>query len=246
MFDLAFNNCNQKTNGEANFFDAIKNNIKIIFDVGCRTDTEFLSFEGEVHYFDPVSNFIETLSKMSNNNSKSYFNNFGLSTENKKIFYYPKYQSFHDRIISCKKSDDKNKILLDIKKAKDYIKEKNIDFIDFLKIDTEGHELDVLRGFGDSLSRVNIIQFEYGGTYLDNNAKINDIIEYLEKYNFHNFSYLVPNGYISIYEYKKINTHPHAIKLGLPNIVEIKNNIIPDHYNYCNIICFNKNYDLTL
>jgi hypothetical protein len=43
-----FNNCNSKTNGEEKIFMDIKDNIHVIFDVGCRTDS------GEVHYFDPT------------------------------------------------------------------------------------------------------------------------------------------------------------------------------------------------
>ena len=48
-----FGNCNPKTNGEEKFFMDIKDNINIIFDVGCRSDSAFINFNGEVHYFDP-------------------------------------------------------------------------------------------------------------------------------------------------------------------------------------------------
>jgi hypothetical protein len=102
----------------------IRDKIDCIFDVGCRTDSEFVNFTGEVHYFDPVSEFIEELKKNKNGNNvnkKAYFNNFGLGEENKQTYYYPKYQSFYDRTNSCYISDDANKILLDIKTGKDYI-----------------------------------------------------------------------------------------------------------------------------
>ena len=182
-----FGNCDSKTNGEQLFFNQIKDKIETIFDVGCRSDTEFLDFQGEVHYFDPMTDFISKLSKMENKNKKSFFNNFGLSTESKTLYYYPKYQSFHDRKISCSSSDEQNKILLQVRKAKEYIEENNITKIDFLKIDTEGHELEILKGFEDKLSIVEIIQFEYGGTYLDSNIKLNDIISYLKTRNFNSF-----------------------------------------------------------
>lgn len=86
-----FNNCNSKTNGELNFFNNIKNSINIIFDVGCRENSEFTQFTGEVHYFDPVNDFIKNLKKQNNTNKISYFNNFGLGKENKELYYYPKY-----------------------------------------------------------------------------------------------------------------------------------------------------------
>ena len=43
---------------------------------------------------------------------------FGLGENNTALYYYPKYQSFYNRTTSCKIDDDKNKILLNIKKSK--------------------------------------------------------------------------------------------------------------------------------
>ena len=213
-----FNNCDTKSNGEELFFRNIKDKINVIFDIGCRSDSEFINFGGEVHYFDPVNEFIVSLSKQYNNNKLSYFNNFGLGNENKELYYYPRYQSFYDRINSCKISDDSNKIILNIKKAKDYIQEKQIQKIDFVKIDTEGYELNVLQGFEDELVKVNIIQFEYGGTFLDNQIKLIDVIKYLEYKGFYKFSYLTGYGTELIKDFN-------------------------DHYQYCNIVCINKNSD---
>jgi FkbM family methyltransferase len=211
-----YNNCDSNTNGEYKFFMDIKNNINCIFDVGCRSDSEFINFTGEVHYFDPVNEFIEELKKNKNVNKTSYFNNFGLGEENKQIYYYPNFQSFYDRINSCSFSDDANKILLQIKTGKDYIINNNIKNIDFLKIDTEGYELNVLQGFEDYLENVKIIQFEYGGTFLDNNKKLIDVIDYLEQKGFYKFSYLTNYGTEIITDFT-------------------------DHYQYCNIVCINKN-----
>jgi FkbM family methyltransferase len=211
-----FNNCNSKTNGEMKFFMDIKDKINIIFDVGCRSDSEYICFTGEVHYFDPVNEFIENLKKQTIFNKTSYFNNFGLGEDNKEIYYYPKYESFYDRINSCSVSDDANKILLHIKKGKDYIISNNIKNIDFLKIDTEGYEMNVLQGFEDFLKNVKIIQFEYGGTFLDNNKKLIDVINYLEQKGFYKFSYLTNYGTELIKDFT-------------------------DHYQYCNIVCINKN-----
>jgi FkbM family methyltransferase len=211
-----FNNCDSKTNGEDKFFIDIKDHIDVIFDVGCRTDSEYIYFSGEVHYFDPVNEFIQQLKKNKILNKSSYFNNFGLGEENKQLYYYPKYQSFHDRINSCGESDDSNKFLLYIKKGKDYVVNNNIKSIDFLKIDTEGYELNVLQGFEDFLENIKIIQFEYGGTYLDNNKKLIDVKNYLEQKGFYKFSYLTNSGTQLITDFN-------------------------DHYQYCNIVCINKN-----
>lgn len=210
-----FNNCDPKTNGEEKFFYRIKDSINVIFDVGCRDDTEFLEFQGEVHYFDPVNDFIEKLKQQKNNNKVSHFNNVGLGNENTQLYYYPNYQSFYDRIASCQSSDVSNRLLLNIRKGVDYVKEKNIMSIDFLKIDTEGFELNILRGFEEFLENVNIIQFEYGGTYLDSNVKLIEVIDYLKEKGFYKFSYLTIDGPVLITDFT-------------------------DHFQYCNIVCVNK------
>lgn len=210
-----FKNDNSKTNGEYELFNRIKNNINVIFDVGCRTDSEMIEFDGICHYFDPRKDFIDKLSSLNTKNKKSYFNAFGLGEKENSLWYYPRYQSFLNRTVSCKISDEKNKILLKIKTAKEYIKKHNIKSIDFLKIDTEGFEFSVLKGFEDYLKIVKIIQFEYGGTYLDNGIKLIDVINYLKSFGFYNFSYLVKNGTVPITDFK-------------------------DHYQYCNIVCINK------
>lgn len=211
-----FNNCDPKTNGEYKFFMDVKDKINRVFDVGCRNDSEFIEFTGEVHYFDPVNEFIEKLKTQENMNKASYFNSFGLGEDNKELYYYPRYQSFYDRINSCSISDDENKIVLHIKKGKDYVINNNIQNIDFLKIDTEGYELNVLQGFEDYLENIKIIQFEYGGTFLDNNTKLIDVINYLEQKGFYKFSYLTNYGTQPITDFT-------------------------DHYQYCNIVCINKN-----
>lgn len=216
-----FNNDNPITNGELSFYNAIKGKINTIFDVGCRSDTLFDSFEGDVHYFDPMVEFINRLSAQPNTNKASYYNTFGLGNETTEMYYYPMYQSFYDRINSCKVSDDKDKFLLKIRKAKDYILENNINNIDFLKIDTEGYEFNVLKGFEDKLDIIKVIQFEYGGTYLDNNTNLIDVINYLKERGFDNFSYLVNNGMVPITDFT-------------------------DHYKYCNIVCTNKNIDFNI
>lgn len=69
-----FNKKNPNNNGEYLFYKTDCNDFNIIFDVGCRTDSIYLDFSGEVHYFDPDSNFIKTISSMKNFNQKCYFN----------------------------------------------------------------------------------------------------------------------------------------------------------------------------
>lgn len=53
--------------------------------------------------------------------------------------------------------------------------------VDFLKIDVEGHELAVLQGARELLrhNRIDVIQFEYGGTYIDARILLRDVWEFV-------------------------------------------------------------------
>jgi len=63
-----------------------------------------------------------------------------------------------------------------------YCHSRDIQKIDFMKIDVEGHELEVFKG-GVSLfreGRVRVIQFEYGGCNIDSKVLLKDIFEFFE------------------------------------------------------------------
>jgi FkbM family methyltransferase len=62
----------------------------------------------------------------------------------------------------------------------------NIDYIDYLKIDTEGEEFPILKGSSDLLKnkKIKYIQLEYGGTYDDANYNNLDVINFLKSYNY--------------------------------------------------------------
>lgn len=168
------------SNGEELFFNKIKERCNIIFDVGCNRDSLFLDSTAETHYFDPVASFIEELKTKNSRNKKSFFNNFGLGESNKIIPYYTNTGSFVDRAIGSKETE-----LYELRKGIEYIQMHKIEFIDFLKIDVELYELNVLEGFSDFLKEIKIIQFEYGpGTFTDLNIKLSQITNYLEKYGF--------------------------------------------------------------
>jgi len=228
--------CNPKLNGEASFYENIKDQIKVIFDVGCRHDSVFTEFNGDVHYFEPVLPYLKQLSVKKNKNSMSKFNSFGLGDRETTLTYYVKYQSFYDRVASCGEPSA-DTLRLNVKKGINYVKQNNISQIDLLKIDTEGFEFNVLKGFEDFLRNIKIIQFEYGGTYLDSGVKLKEIINYLSQYGFTSFSYLSPEGLIGIYNCNDIPINPQA----KPYTKSIKTSGLEDHYNYCNIVCFNNN-----
>jgi FkbM family methyltransferase len=67
----------------------------------------------------------------------------------------------------------------------DYCAAAGIDRIDYLKIDVEGHELAVLQGGAGMMEagRIDTIQFEYGGTYLDARIQLRDVVSLAWRHN---------------------------------------------------------------
>ena len=79
-----------------------------------------------------------------------------------------------------------------IVKLKDYIKRENIQKVDFLKIDTEGYEYEVLLGLETKIQLVGTIMFEH---HYDNMIK--------KDYTFRNINdLLVKNNFKKIYKSK--------------------------------------------
>lgn len=78
--------------------------------------------------------------------------------------------------------------------------------IDLVKIDVEGHELDVLNGFGDAISKTGIIQFEFGGCNLDTKTTFQDFWYYFKQFNFKVYR-ITPFGLQPIYGYSEIDEY---------------------------------------
>ena len=193
---------------EKTFFDKISKHIHIMFDVGTWTESIYTQFDGIVHYFDPYQPYIDVLKEQPNNNSKSFFNVFGLSDVEDSIKFYPNTYSLVKR-----SSSGEECVLASVRRADNYMQENNIDEIDFLKIDVECMESYVFRGFGERLSDVKIIQFEYGPGQAEVGDNLDMMLTELEMYGFNNFYYMFH---------------------GSPNLAPIDSR--QDTCNWCNIV----------
>jgi FkbM family methyltransferase len=75
-------------------------------------------------------------------------------------------------------------ILCETIKASDYVRANSITKIDFLKIDVEGMDMQVIKGFEKEISLVRVIQFEYGIFNISSHDLLADFCRYLEGYGF--------------------------------------------------------------
>jgi FkbM family methyltransferase len=204
------------TSGEYLFFDKIKDNCKIVFDVGTRDDVHYLSMKSdiEIHLFEPNIEFYKSLVNNLipyNDYNRIFANNFGLGSRSETLIYYNNTQSF-TRLLTNYLSDIDNTSKFEVMDFKEYIKKNNIESIDFLKIDTEGYEIDIIYSDIEYIKNsVKYLQFEYTSAWLSNDKKlrISDIYNtlcnnfdfYILKDDSHPITSLYPKNMTIVNEY---------------------------------------------
>ena len=168
--------------------------------------------------FDPNPNVKNYLSSLLKENNVKCFNiAFDNSNSEKKFTLNQYFEATGSSLDSLHKEDKLYnftrksfmKIFRPFKKIKDYIEidvktqtldnfcsENKINYIDLLKLDTEGNEFNILKGAENLLSKnkIKIIYTEICSYKKDYNNKSNDIKKFLKKYNFdHIKSYKIPS-----------------------------------------------------
>lgn len=164
------------------------NKINCVYDIGAfkgewsnfykntsLADSKFILFEANKEH-------IKDLEK----NSFQYFNAI-LSDEKKKVKFYNNKNSSGDsyyRENTYHHKDLKpNEVLTNT--LDDLVKENNLTLPDFIKIDTQGSELDILKGSTNSLSNCKLIYLECPIAKLNlNNLNISDYLNFLNKIGF--------------------------------------------------------------
>jgi len=243
VFNKIENNGNArfKENGEKVFIDNLSKTFKnsgggekIVFDIGANTG-EYSSMlldyskrygvEIELHLFEPTKSCFETISKKFANKSNISLNNFGVSDSNAmaKIFYDEEQSglaSLYQRNLDSYNLQLNQSEEIALKRMDVYIEEKNIEYIDFIKIDIEGHELKAFEGFGKYLSGdfIDYIQFEYGGANLDSHTSLVEIYKFLSDRDF-KIAKVMSNG-LEIREYK-----PYMDNFNYSNYVAISEKV---------------------
>ena len=183
----------------------IKNIISkgyVVFDVGANVGdwTAKVLSQGhdvEVHLFEPIPHVYKKL--IQNLDKQLNFNNLGVGQkEEVKTFYYyeanPLLSTFYRRVDVEKQGwlNPPKEITVLTTTIDNYCQRHGIKRINFIKIDVEGGELDVLYGAKYFLEtgRVDYLQFEYGGTYIDSKITLKEAFEYLQKFRYSIFKIL--------------------------------------------------------
>ena len=207
--------------------------FNIFFDVGAHEGESIILFSKNfnikrIFSFEPSPINFENLLKNKEIIQAKFKNlditleNYALGSERKKLFIKQLPESSSSTI---NKIDENSKyfkrknFFLNLLKTKnlnqeieisqirlsDYMEENKILKIDFLKIDTEGYELNVLLGLGEYLQKVSLVMFEHHyHDMLVKNYSFGDIHNLLKKNHFQQiYKYKMPFRKTFEYVYKK-------------------------------------------
>jgi FkbM family methyltransferase len=207
-----------QTSGELNAirhsFRRKKGNALTIFDVGANRGEYSIALSGlfptaRIYAFEPSPNTFKLLVNEVSGVSQIDAVNIGFGNENETTSLYK--ENSIARIASLTELEVTNSEFTErvrIRRLDDYLKDAEIQRIDLLKIDVEGHEWDVLQGAISTLKsgKVFSIQFEFGEFNIDTRILFRTIFRFLKEAGYTVFL-IQPHGlaridsYEIIYEY---------------------------------------------
>ncbi|PRY84074.1 FkbM family methyltransferase [Mongoliibacter ruber] len=183
------------SNGEVNVLKVLSDyDIKTVFDVGAnrgewiKSASEFFP-KASFHAFELVPSTFSMLEENLKGMDQVKLNPFGLSdfTGSIPIYVGPyddisttfkvkgtaAHEEYYSEELECKAFT-----------GKEYMSSVGVEEIDFLKIDTEGNDFRVIKGFEEQIKKVKVIQFEYGIFNISSKDLLCDFYHYLSENGF--------------------------------------------------------------
>ena len=179
-------NFDPRTNGEVRVMKLLQTiDPQCVFDVGAHEGDWSRLFRRlhprcAIHAFEIVPETFQVLETTTAGWSHLTLNNVGLSDKSGTVEIHLSDQSsltstaypipglaYHESYYS-------RTALYPVLTGAEYMARHDITSIDFLKIDVEGMDMQVIKGFGDQLDRVQVIQFEYGIFNIASRALLHD------------------------------------------------------------------------
>ena len=194
----------------------IKSEKPIFFDVGANVGDYAkelrIEFPNAIIYaFEPNANTFETTQK-NLSSLDIYCVNLGMGnqSEKKNIYSYDSDKSsqhatiYKDLMLDFYKVESIAEIEMELTTIDNFCQQQQIDFIDFLKIDVEGHEIEVLKGAKNKIDekKIKIIQFEFNVCNVISRVFLKDFYEILLNYDIYR---LDSNRLIPLLEYNFTN-----------------------------------------
>lgn len=192
------NNSNMQTNGELRLMQQTLVNCRTVFDVGANVGhwtAHALNINPglNVHCFEP--SYVTYQQLLAQRFPPSVIcNNFGLSSApGKKTLHVFEDGAGMNSLYRREGLEDGHGLVpqeltetIRVDTLDRYCEEHEIPAIDFLKLDVEGHELEVLGGASGMLEagHIKIVQFEYGGCNIDARVLLKDLFAFIQQFDY--------------------------------------------------------------
>ena len=159
-----------------------------------------------IHGFEPLPDAFRQLQSNLSGHGNVHLHNIGAGERDGVLRFYDYGTTsggsgYYNREGSIGKTADRV-IELPITALDTFVANHKIARIDYVKIDTEGAEMSVLRGMRSCLAAgmIDCLQFEYGGTWIDSGETLLRASDYLREVNFEVFrlfpDHVVPLKYL--------------------------------------------------
>jgi FkbM family methyltransferase len=187
-------NFDPETNGEMWVVSSLAaaNRLHSVFDVGANVGAWTAGVKGRaprshVHAFEIVPSTADALRARTAGLTGVVVNDVGLSSESGEVAV----KQYPDRSALATTVDYPHGPGFDwttcpVTTGDEYCRRQGVEHIDMLKIDVEGSEMPVLRGFSGLFGRggIDIVQFEYGRVSILTHVLLADFYEFFERHGF--------------------------------------------------------------
>ena len=210
---------NQTFNANINGENWLRNHLlsrKVFLDVGFNQG-EFSKYISEhnktasIYAFDPNIDAYQMFKRESKKYKNIELEKIALSDCDGESLYFDYGElngcnSLTKRKVDFPYQDMENSYVVITKRLDDWFKNKGISYIDFMKLDAEGFDLNILEGSVELLikQKIGIILFEYATGWLCNKRLLKDAIDFIEDKPYSIFKlyygFLVPFKYQTEYE----------------------------------------------
>ncbi len=179
---LGENEGDMKDNGELFFVSQHIRDCQVVFDIGANegdwtNHVLRINPNLQVHCFEPSpSIFLKLKERVHSANVQ--FVPFGLSGKDEELEFFQEGYSLYERI-GDHHVDQSHSVIetVSLTTISGYMERNEIDCVDFVKMDIEGHELQALKGGLNEfkLGRIKRLYFEYNTTFIDAGVFLKDI-----------------------------------------------------------------------
>lgn len=201
----------------------------VVFDIGANKgdySKKILNYSGQskIYAFEPHPITFKQL-QGSINSDLFFCYNAAVGSVNGGTYLYDyavgdasQHASIYKDVIETLRKSSSVRHKVEVIALTDFARKNGIDSVDLLKIDTEGGELDVLKGFMDYIreGRIRVIQFEFNDAHVIGRAFFKDFWDALPNYSFFR---MLPDGLVPIKNYDPLSCEIFAFQ----NIVAVLN-----------------------